>query len=108
MAEGADKAFMQRVSTAGGGRHPHFDLRGPRFCIKHYAGDVMYEIEGMVEKNKDALYKDLLDVTANSNNQLLGSLFPEARGGGDKKPTTSTKVCFVSSSLLLFYFILIC
>jgi hypothetical protein len=33
-----------------------------------------------------------LDVTANSNNQLLGTLFPEARGGAEKKPTTSTKV----------------
>lgn len=93
MEEGADKAFMQRVTTSGGGNHPHFSLRGKFFCIKHYAGDVNYDIEGMVAKNKDSLYKDLLDVTAASNNQLLTSLFPEARTGAEgQKPTTSTKV----------------
>jgi myosin heavy subunit len=81
------------VGTSGGGNHPHFSLRGNFFCIKHYAGDVNYDIVGMVTKNKDALYKDLLDVTAMSNNNLLAQLFPEARtGGADSKPTTSTKV----------------
>jgi len=93
MAEGADKAFMQRVTTAGGGNHPHFQLRGVRFNIKHYAGDVQYDIEGMVEKNKDSLYKDLLDVTGISSNQMLLTLFPEARdGSSEAKPTTGTKI----------------
>ena len=87
-----DKAFMQRVGTAGGGNHAHFSMRGRGFCIKHYAGDVTYEIEGMVEKNKDALFKDLLDVTGISSNQLLQSLFPEAKAGTSNKPTTSTKI----------------
>ena len=97
MAEGADKAFMQRVSSAGGGSHPHFQLRGFRFNIKHYAGDVQYDIEGMVEKNKDSLYKDLLDVTAMTSNRMLVALFPESQpGGGEQagksKPTTGTKI----------------
>jgi len=30
------------------------------FIVKHYAGDVSYEYNGMVEKNKDQLGSDLV------------------------------------------------
>ncbi len=37
----------------------HFDSRGTKFLIKHYAGDVMYNVQGMTDKNKDSLLKDI-------------------------------------------------
>jgi myosin-1 len=38
-------------------------MRGTAFCVKHYAGDVTYEVAGLVEKNKDTLLRDHLEVT---------------------------------------------
>ena len=32
------------------------------FQITHYAGDVIYAIEGFVEKNKDALSQDMMEL----------------------------------------------
>ena len=78
-SEGADKALQQRLPSC---QNPHFDIRlcslllffpplfvdalqymrGNAFCVKHYAGDVTYEVTGMVEKNKDTLLRDHLQV----------------------------------------------
>jgi len=38
------------------------------FCIKHYAGDVTYDVDGWVEKNNDKLSSDLYTLLENSGN----------------------------------------
>lgn len=87
---------MQRLSALSS--NPHFEPRGQQFLIRHYAGDVMYDIPGMTDKNKDALIKDLLDVVASSSNDFLQLLFPDRPDPNNKKrpPTAGDKikVCF--------------
>ena len=56
----ADQSFIQR--TAGLASNPHFEARGSKFVVKHYAGDVEYRTNGWLEKNKDALYNNLTRV----------------------------------------------
>lgn len=45
--------------------------------MKHYAGDVTYEVIGMIEKNKDTLLKDHLEMLQMSEVKFLVSLFPD-------------------------------
>ncbi|EFA78349.1 myosin IC [Heterostelium album PN500] len=87
-SDGADKSLLQRI--AGCKSNPHFDARGNAFCVKHYAGDVIYEGAGMIEKNKDTLLKDHLELLQISTNQFLVGLFPDVIDQDSKKlPTTA-------------------
>ncbi|KAI0695609.1 P-loop containing nucleoside triphosphate hydrolase protein [Cytidiella melzeri] len=88
----ADNSFMQR--TAALSSNPHFDARGAQFLVKHYAGDVMYNVVGMTDKNKDLLSKDLLDLIGTSGNQFLQGLFPDRPDPNSKKrpPTAGDRI----------------
>ncbi|KAI0322996.1 myosin class I heavy chain [Amylostereum chailletii] len=88
----ADNSFIQRASALAS--NPHFETRGGQFLVKHYAGDVMYNVTGMTDKNKDALVKDLLDLVSASGNQFLQGLFPDRPDPNSKKrpPTAGDRI----------------
>ncbi|RUP48706.1 P-loop containing nucleoside triphosphate hydrolase protein [Jimgerdemannia flammicorona] len=88
----ADNSFVQRLGFLSS--NPHFESRGSKFLVRHYAGDVLYNIEGMTDKNKDQLLKDLLDLVASSSNTFLATLFPERVDRDSKKrpPTAGDKI----------------
>lgn len=54
----------------------------------------MYNVQGMTDKNKDTLVKDLLDLVASSSNQFLQALFPDRPDPNSKKrpPTAGDKI----------------
>ncbi|KAG6907267.1 class II myosin [Tephrocybe rancida] len=88
----ADNSFIQRTSILSS--NPHFEARGTQFLVKHYAGDVMYNVSGMTDKNKDSLIKDLLDLIGSSDNQFLQGLFPDRPDPNSKKrpPTAGDRI----------------
>ncbi|EGO04268.1 hypothetical protein SERLA73DRAFT_118504 [Serpula lacrymans var. lacrymans S7.3] len=88
----ADGSFVQRTSNLSS--NPHFEARGAQFLVRHYAGDVMYNVAGMTDKNKDALIKDILDLIASSRNQFLQTLFPDRSDPNSKKrpPTAGDRI----------------
>ncbi|KAL5535659.1 MYO1_1 [Sanghuangporus sanghuang] len=88
----ADNSFIQRLSALSS--NLHFESRGAQFLVKHYAGDVMYNVAGMTDKNKDTLVKDLLDLVASSSNQFLQTLFPDRPDPNSKKrpPTAGDRI----------------
>ncbi|CAL1694465.1 unnamed protein product [Somion occarium] len=88
----ADNSFIQRMSSLSS--NPHFESRGTQFLVRHYAGDVMYNVSGMTDKNKDILAKDLLDLIGTSSNQFLQGLFPDRPDPNSKKrpPTAGDKI----------------
>ncbi|MEQ2177359.1 hypothetical protein GOODEAATRI_002680 [Goodea atripinnis] len=47
----------------------------PHFIVTHYAGKVSYQIEGMVEKNKDPVPPELIGLLQKSDNLLLHEIF---------------------------------
>ena len=56
------------------------------FLIRHYAGDVIYNINGFIDKNRDTLYQDFKRLLYNSGNEVYRSMWPE--GAHDITKTT--------------------
>jgi myosin-1 len=55
--------------------HAHFRrLLDKGFVLKHYAGDVVYDTAGFVNRNKDLLSADIMTVIASTTNPLLAKL----------------------------------
>jgi myosin-5 len=78
---GTDKLFAEAMYKACGD-HARFEAndlqRGQRkFAIQHYAGPVVYEVEGFLEKNKDEIPRgatNLLESSTKPFVQLLGKI----------------------------------
>ncbi len=96
----ADNSFIQRTGMLSS--NPHFDSRGTKFLIKHYAGDVMYNVQGMTDKNKDSLLKDILDLVDSSANSYLQKLFPDRPDPNSKKrpPTAGDRIKASANALV--------
>lgn len=88
----ADNSFVQRLGMLS--QNPHFEQRQNAFLIKHYAGDVMYSVSGLTDKNKDQMLKDVLDLIKSSQNQFLQTIFPEQVDHDNKRrpPTAGDKI----------------
>ena len=88
----ADNTFVGRLNFLG--QNPNFESRQGQFIIKHYAGDVGYSVQGMTDKNKDQLLKDLLNLAGSSTNPFVHTLFPNQVNQDDKRrpPTASDKI----------------
>ncbi|XP_007562762.1 unconventional myosin-Ib isoform X3 [Poecilia formosa] len=85
-----DETFLDKLNTICAD-HQHFESRLSKnskflndhslphncFRIQHYAGKVLYRVEGFVDKNNDLLYRDLSQAMYKANHSLIKQLFPE-------------------------------
>ncbi|KAL5381464.1 hypothetical protein DPSP01_007177 [Paraphaeosphaeria sporulosa] len=96
----ADQTFAQRLNSLSS--NPNFQPRQGQFVIKHYAGDVSYAIDGMTDKNKDQLLKDLLILLGNSSNNFVHTLFPDQIDTDNKRrpPTAGDKIKVSANALV--------
>jgi myosin V len=63
-----DETYANKLYTAFKD-HPRFAVSNKQkashqFVVRHYAGDVVYSTGGFIEKNRDALHKEALDLMA--------------------------------------------
>lgn len=69
-----------------------------QFRLKHYAGDVVYDIEGFLDKNMDNLSRDIKFLFAASKDKLVECLFPDGKTTlGRSKRMVTTATSFKSS-----------
>ncbi|CCC66989.1 hypothetical protein NCAS_0A04310 [Naumovozyma castellii] len=96
----ADQAFAQRLNMFSS--NPHFELRSNKFVIKHYAGDVTYDVNGITDKNKDQLQKDLVELIATTTNPFLSGIFPVEVDKESKRrpPTAGDKIIKSANELV--------
>jgi len=86
LGKGTDLTFLEKIEQNLKG-HKHFERprekgkQADDFIVKHYAGDVRYNVANFLDKNKDLVWKDLLLIGESSNNPVLThpTMFP--RGG---------------------------
>ena len=78
-------------------------LHKVQFKIKHYAGDVIYNINGCLDKNKDTLFQDFKRLLYNSRNSIISKMWPEGAQNilkTTKRPLTAGTM-FRNSMILL-------
>ncbi|XP_060704174.1 unconventional myosin-XIX [Hemiscyllium ocellatum] len=71
--------FKTRLQTVLASNHSlswNMFSKVPNFVVAHYAGKVNYQIEGMMEKNKDPVPPELVQLLEKSQDTLLKKLFP--------------------------------
>merc|ERR1719193_1846134 len=101
MPQATDKTLQTKIFAATKGNpitgtivyKPHrFD--STEFAVKHYAGEVVYDVTGFLEKNMDKLQSDVVDLLKASKLELLNTLFNDTRYGpkpgetkGDRRPS---------------------
>eukprot|EP00038_Savillea_parva_P008188 m.175302 g.175302 ORF g.175302 m.175302 type:complete len:1110 (+) comp13968_c0_seq1:47-3376(+) len=90
-----DDNFLAVLSKAHG-QHPHFSsfatdksVARDAFVVKHYAGDVTYNIAGFIDKNNDLLYRDLKAVMLTSSNEVITAIFSKDELESKKRPPTA-------------------
>ncbi|OQR89740.1 myosin, partial [Thraustotheca clavata] len=77
--KGTDSMFVNKIHE-GFASHKSIDrvrLEPIQFKIIHYAGEVVYDGTNFLEKNKDTLPADLMELLASSQSSFIRDVFPE-------------------------------
>ncbi|CAK5051827.1 unnamed protein product [Meloidogyne enterolobii] len=67
-SDGVDILMLNKLSKQLLG-HEHFRPGSDNFLVRHYAGEVLYQVEGFCDRNRDILHFDLVHLMLGSKNQ---------------------------------------
>jgi len=95
MPKATDYTFLQKLDQKHGGKkNPRYkqNLRAKnKFTIVHYAGDVEYEVESFLDKNKDTLYEGLVDLMGISEVPFIAQIFADAAKAASDAAAAASK-----------------
>eukprot|EP00064_Thunnus_orientalis_P025007 superscaffoldBa00011704_g25333 len=81
-----------------------------QFGIQHFAGVVFYETRGFLEKNRDTLYGDIIQLVHSSKNKFIKQIFQAdvAMGAETRKRSPTLSSQFKRSLELLMRTLSVC
>ncbi|XP_063789862.1 unconventional myosin-X-like [Pseudophryne corroboree] len=101
--KGTDFTLLEKLHNQHA-NNPHYvkpRVTENQFGIKHYAGEVMYDVKGFLEKNRDTFRDDVLNMLRDSRLDFIYDLFEKVSsrcgeetlkmGTQKKKPTVSSQ-----------------
>ncbi|MBZ3889845.1 Unconventional myosin-VIIb, partial [Sciurus carolinensis] len=97
LPQGTDITMLQKLNSVHANNKAFLkpkNIHDARFGIAHFAGEVYYQAEGFLEKNRDVLSADILTLVHSSKNKFLREIFnlepAETKLGHDsiKRPST--------------------
>ncbi|KAH0619948.1 hypothetical protein JD844_014402 [Phrynosoma platyrhinos] len=78
--QGTDENWLQKLYNNFINKNPLFEkprMSNSSFIIQHFADKVEYKSEGFLEKNRDTVYEDLIEILKNSKFQLCANFFQD-------------------------------
>ncbi|XP_062055076.1 unconventional myosin-VIIb [Lepus europaeus] len=76
--QGTDMTMLQKLNSVHANNKGFLqpkNIHDARFGIAHFAGEVYYQAEGFLEKNRDVLSTDILTLVYSSKNKFLREMF---------------------------------
>uniref|UniRef100_A0AAV2JXA4 Uncharacterized protein n=1 Tax=Knipowitschia caucasica TaxID=637954 RepID=A0AAV2JXA4_KNICA len=101
--KGTDYTLLEKLHSRHAANHYYVKPRvtDHQFGIKHYAGEVLYDVRGILEKNRDTFRDDILFILKDSRLDFIYDLFERvgSRSGDEtlkmgtarRKPTVSSQ-----------------
>ena len=79
MPRGSDKSFLEKAEINHVSNRVYKKVLKQKnsFIINHYAGEVVYDTRGFLEKNRDTLTTDLFELLFSSESSFINELFPQ-------------------------------
>lgn len=82
MPKGSDESWVQKLYDQHLTSRPHPFFRKPRmsnsaFIVDHFADSVQYECEGFLDKNRDTVFEELINILKASQSELVAELFQQ-------------------------------
>ncbi|BFZ03793.1 hypothetical protein BsWGS_06832 [Bradybaena similaris] len=113
--QSTDKSFLEKCHFhhAGNELYDKPRMSDPEFYIVHYAGKIRYNVQHFLEKNKDTLRSDVIELMCESKNKMISQMFKDHRDRlitktlskttghlVTKRPRTTTVAASFNESLL--------
>lgn len=64
-------------------------MNSAEFAIKHYAGQVWYNVDGFLDKNRDTLRSDVVELLISSKIQMVSKMFQHVRSAHEANKTVN-------------------
>ncbi|KAJ1606865.1 putative myosin-related protein [Cryptosporidium canis] len=99
MPQGSDSSLLNKIlRLSGDASKTHNNsqviykpskMSSSSFAVSHYAGPVIYDTRGFLEKNRDQLHSDVTDLLKSSGSCLIIELFDSKSPGDDSAKRSS-------------------